>query len=196
MMSQLYRLRAIHALLGVSVIAAYLTGDEEDAHILFGYAAVAITIFRLALAATGARQLGLFRFYPQFSGLKLGNLTTHPAISRTLLAGIALSLIATLATGVMMERRIGFADLSPIASAAADDDFGEREEGGDAGGERDDEDSPLSELHELTANLLIALVAVHVAYLLAFKRPLAKFMLFLSNPASGRAAPGDKAGDR
>jgi len=194
MMSQLYRLRAIHALLGVSVIAAYLTEDAEDVHIVLGYAAVAIVLLRLALAATGARQLGLFRFYPQFSGLKLGNLTTHPAISRTLLAGIALSLIAMLATGVMMERRIGFAGLSPIASAYADDEFEESEEEGNGRGEDEDE-SPLSELHELTANLLIALVAVHVAYLLAFKRPLAKFMLFLSNPASGGAAPGDKAGD-
>ena len=37
----------------------------------------------------------------------------------------------------------------------------------------------LSEVHELLANLLVGFVTLHVAYLLLFKWPLARFMLFL-----------------
>jgi len=36
--------------------------------------------------------------------LKLGNVFTHPAISRTLLAGIALCLIGAIHTGIAMDR--------------------------------------------------------------------------------------------
>lgn len=59
-------------------------------------------VVRLVLAATGLPQLGLFRFYPHFAGLTLGTLPTHPAISRTLLLGIAISLIGVVATGLIM----------------------------------------------------------------------------------------------
>lgn len=44
--------------------------------------------------------------------------------------------------------------------------------------ERDEEEGPLGELHELFANLLLPLVGVHVAYLMLFRLPLAQFMLF------------------
>ena len=49
-------------------------------------------------------------------------------------------------------------------------------------GDREDNEGPLSEAHELLANLLIAFVGLHVAYLLLFKLPLARFMLFLDAP--------------
>jgi cytochrome b len=49
--------------------------------------------------------------------------------------------------------------------------------------EEDGEDGPLSEVHELAGNLLLLFVGLHVSYLLLFKRPLAKFMLFLPRGA-------------
>jgi hypothetical protein len=57
-----------------------------------GYAIAVIIGGRLIAALSGLRQLGLSRFYPQFDGLTLGNAFTHPAISKTLLAGIAVCL--------------------------------------------------------------------------------------------------------
>ena len=37
----------------------------------------------------------------------------------------------------------------------------------------------MSEIHEVLANLLVGLVVLHVVYLLLFKWPLARFMLFV-----------------
>jgi len=50
---------------------------------------------------------------------------------------------------------------------------------GEGGEEESEEDEgPLSELHELFANMLLPLVGLHVAYLLLFRFSLARFMLF------------------
>jgi cytochrome b len=46
----------------------------------------------------------------------------------------------------------------------------------------EDEDEWLEKLHETLANILIILVVLHVTYLLIFKRPIARFMLFAAKP--------------
>jgi len=96
---------------------------------------------------------------------------THPAISRTLLAGIAASLIAVTVTGIHLDggRTLGFGAPALVASAEHD--------GGIVG-----------EAHELFANLLVVLVGLHVVYLVTCKRGLARFMLFL-RPAGRPAGP-------
>jgi 3-ketosteroid 9alpha-monooxygenase subunit B len=184
-MQALYRLRILHAALGIGVIAAYLTGEEGTLHTWLGYGVAAIIVVRIAFAFGGAPQLGLFRFYPHFEGLKLGNLATHPAVSKTLLLVIALSLLTTTATGLLMDRgrTIGLAASGVVATALADED-----EGASAGrGAEDDAgEDQLGEIHELSANLLIIFVALHVSYLAIFKRPLALFMIFARTP---RAKP-------
>jgi cytochrome b len=79
----------------------------------------------------------------------------------------------------------GFAAEMSIAPAFADDD-GEREHDRDG-----KENEALEEVHETAANLLVLFVVLHVTYLLAFKRPMALFMLFARDagaPAAGRAA--------
>jgi len=68
-----------------------------------GYGVAIILLLRLLAAFAGMPQLGLMRFYPHFEGLKLGNAFTHPAISHTLLAGIALCLIGAIVTGVAID---------------------------------------------------------------------------------------------
>ena len=186
-MSIIRRIRAYHAVLGVLVAAAYLTGEAGLIHALLGYAIAVVIIGRVAAALTGLPALGLSRFYPQFEGLRLGSVFTHPAISKTLLAGIAACLIGATVTGIALDRghSIGVAG-NPIVSVAQADDHGRR----DATGRRESgKDGPLGDVHEVLANLLIVLVGMHIAYLLLFKRNLARFMLFLAPPKAGVVKP-------
>jgi cytochrome b len=137
----------------------------------------AIILMRLAWALTGVPQLGLMRFYPHFAGLRLSTAMTHPATSRTLLAGTAACLIAVTVTGIAIDQghSIGFAEHVVTRPALAESDAGRVREARD----HDIGESPLGEVHEVLANLLVLLIFTHVAYLLFFKRPLAQFMLFL-----------------
>ena len=175
-------IRAQHAALAILATLAYATGELGIVHAWLGYAVALAIVFRLLLVLSGERQLGLMRYYPKFRGLKLGNLATHPAISRTLLLGIAACLIGVTLTGVTMDRghAIGLsggtvAGVAVSSVAMADD--GKRDKG--EGGKREKDEGVLGEFHETLANLLLTLVLLHVAYLLLFKWPLARFMLFL-----------------
>jgi cytochrome b len=182
-MPVMHRLRAYHALLVVLAIAAYATGELGLIHAWLGYAVSAILLGRVLWALTGVPQLGLMRFYPQFEGLKLGNAMTHPAISRTLLLGIAVCLVGVSGTGIALDRgrAMGLAAGSAVAVALAKESTDKHAKSGAAKvkNEREESEGPLSELHELLANLLVGLVVLHVTYLLLFKWPLARFMLFL-----------------
>lgn len=187
----MHRLRLFHAFLAILVILAFVTGDDTAPHAWLGYAVAALILIRLIWALTGVPQLGLMRFYPQFEGLKLTNAMTHPAISRTLLFGIAACLIGVTATGIAMDRgrTIGLADNMAISSAPTSDDHVSGDGDGDRRGE--ESEGPLSEVHEALGNLLMMIVALHVSYLLLFKRPLARFMLFVDNPARGKPVTKD-----
>ncbi len=180
-MQVMQRLRSYHAVLALLVVLAYATGDDNLFHVWLGYAVAAIILMRLAWALTGVPQLGLMRFYPHFEGLRLSTALTHPAISRTLLLGIATCLIAVTLTGIAMDRghSIGMAGQTIDSPALAD---------GGSDAERDDHDedgdeSFVGEVHEVLANLLMLLIVTHVSYLVLFKRPLALFMLFFQTPA-------------
>ncbi len=183
MSSVFHKIRLYHAVLALLVTAAYLTGDElEDLHIWLGYAVAAGILFRLLWAAVGPRQLGISRLFPDLMELAKVRRLNHPMISRTLLAGIVINLLLATGTGLLMEPPpIGqlVAEVS-ISPAFADDDR-ERDRDGK-------ENEVLEEVHETTANLLVLFVVLHVAYLLAFKRPMALFMLFLRG-AAAPAAP-------
>ena len=179
-MSPMHRLRAVHAALGLVVIAAYVSGEWGDVHSWIGYGVVLIIGARLALMFTGLPQLGLIRFYPQFAGLKLDNALTHPAISRSLLVAIAFCLLGTVLTGVALDRgeALGMGEKTSLGQSATESEPAEDEAAdGDGPGEA------FEEIHETLANMLMLLIGVHVAYLLAFKRPLAKFMLFFGEGA-------------
>lgn len=169
------RIRIYHAVLATLSLLAYVTGELGIIHAWLGYGVAAVIMFRLLWALSGERQVGLMRFYPSFAGLNLDNVFTHPAISKSLLLGISLSLIAATGTGIALDQgsAIGFANAEFAAEAPADDHNGRKRD--------HDEESFLSELHELFANLMVLFVGMHVTYLLLFKRPLAKYMLFISN---------------
>jgi cytochrome b len=190
-MSIMQGLRAYHAILGLLVIAAFLTGDLGTIHAVLGYAIAIIIGGRLVAALSGLRQLGLSRFYPEFEGLTLGNAFAHPAISKTLLAGIAACLILATATGIAMDRgrTLGMATSAVVSEAYARDDSRERRRDSEArGGEQ--ENGIVGELHEGLSNLLMIIVGLHVAYLFLFKRPLARFMLFIATPKPRQVEPG------
>jgi cytochrome b len=146
-------IRLYHATLAILAILTYLTGDFELIHIWLGYGLGTVIIFRLLLALSGNMQVGLSRFYPDFEGLKITNIFTHPSVSKTLLFGIATSLIIATLTGIMMDRITGDGGI-------------------------------WEEVHEFFANAMLFFVGAHISYLLLFKRPLAKFMLFVPNKKS------------
>jgi len=177
-MSVMLRQRQYHALLGAMVVLAYVSGEWGRVHVWLGYGVTLLILVRLIWAMTGVRQLGLSRFYPVFSGLRLGTALTHPAISRTLLLGIATTVIGTTTTGMMMDRgrAIGLADATIGAPAYADDS---RQR---AGGRERRGNGILDDIHEALSNLLVLFVTCHVAYVLLFKFSLARFMRFVETP--------------
>jgi cytochrome b len=187
-MSMMLRLRVYHAILAVLVIVAYVSGEWGAIHLWFGYGIAAVIVLRLLLALSGAPQLGLARFYPHFADLKLDGAFTNPIISRTLLLGIAICLIGVTVTGIALDkgRALGVAG-GQIASPAQAGERGEHARRSDNGKESE----LLEGAHELLANILMLLVASHVTYLLIFKRPIARFMLFSE---AKKALPPTKSG--
>ena len=177
-MSVMHRIRIFHAFLALLVLASYFSAEMGIIHAWLGYGVAAFILVRLIWALSGAPQLGLERFYPSFRDMHLKGFMTHPAISRTLLAGIAITVIGATGTGVLMDngRALQPTSLSSFTFS------GEGEEREEAGGESEAEEM-YEELHELLANLAIAFVILHVVYLLSFKRPLARFMLFANKSA-------------
>ena len=174
------KIRVYHATLAVLSVLAYATGELGIIHSWLGYGVAGVIVFRLLWALSGNPHVGLMRFYPSFQGLNLTNMFTHPAITKIFMLGIALNLIAVTATGIAIDkgRDIGLANVELITTAYADDDEGESPD-------KETESfykEALEEGHELFANLLLLFVGMHISYLLLFKRPLAKFMLFLNKP--------------
>ncbi|MEI7949648.1 MAG: cytochrome b/b6 domain-containing protein [Gammaproteobacteria bacterium] len=177
-MNIIQRIRIYHATLATLAILAYLTGELGLVHAWLGYGVSIVIFLRLLWSLSGERQVGLMRFYPSFEGLQANNLFTHPAISKSLMFGIAISLLAVTGTGIALDKgkAIRLANMQTISVAYADNDELE------GGGEK--EEGFLGESHELFANLLLLLVGMHVTYIALFKFPLAKFMLFV--PSSER----------
>lgn len=158
-MNLMQRIRAYHITLGTLTILAFVTGDFGFIHDVLGYGVAAIIVFRLLWAVFNPRQLGLNRFYPQFEGLRTDNWTRHPGVSQTLILCIAITVIGATVTGILLP----------------------------PGGE--DGHVFWEELHESFSNLVIVTVILHALYLLAFRRPLAKFMLYRDR---ARAAKTDQ----
>jgi cytochrome b len=151
-------------------LAAYFSAEMGLVHAWLGYGVAALILFRLIWALSGAPQLGLARFHPSFKDLHLKGIMTHPAISQVLLAGIALSVIGATGTGIMMDKGRALQPSALSSFSLSDENGRERRE--------DESDEITEEMHEYLANLAIALVVLHVLYLLSFKLPLARFMLF------------------
>lgn len=180
----MHRIRTYHATLAILASLAYATGESGLIHAWLGYGVAVIIVLRLLWALSSERQFGLTRFYPAFEGLNPGNAMTHPFISRGLMLGIALSLILATATGIAMDRGASFGPTSVDMVFTADTDDDEHPDGSGSWSEA------LEASHELFSDLMLLFVGMHVTYLVLFKLPLARFMLFW--PAgSGPRPPQD-----
>lgn len=169
------RLRLFHGLFVLTFLAVYFSGDDgELLHIWLGYGLVALIAIRLLLALIRAK--GFPTLWPSFR-------TAAPiTASRLLVMGLFLSAGITLATGLMMvdnARILGVATTAWIAPAHADDD-------GVIGSGDEDQlfSSEIEELHEIAANATWTIAAIHVGFLLAFRRRFALNMI----PGFGPAA--------
>lgn len=98
-MSLMHKIRWYHAVLGILTALAYLSGDLGFIHDWLGYGVGVIVVLRLGWALFNPKQLGLNRFYPVFDGLEWRNAITHPAISKSLILAVAVTVI--LATGLL-----------------------------------------------------------------------------------------------
>lgn len=170
------RIRVYHATLAILSLLAYLTGEFGLIHAWLGYGVAVVIVFRLFWALIGERSVGFARFYPSFKGLIFNNALTHPAISKSLILGIAVSLILATGTGLLLDKgaSIGIANAGIVTSAYADD--------GKHGKNQSLAAEALEETHKFFANLMLLLVGMHAAYLLIFRFPMAKFMLFMDRP--------------
>ena len=146
-MNLMQRIRAYHITLATVTILTFVTGDFGLIHDFLGYALAAVIVLRLLWALLNPRQVGLNRFYPQFEGLRSDNWIRQPGVSQILILGIAITLIGALITGVLLP-----------AGGEVGNVFWEK-------------------LHETFSKLVIMLVILHALYLIAFRRPLARFML-------------------
>lgn len=181
-MNIMQKIRVYHACLASLSLLAYVTGELGIVHAWLGYGVAVVIAFRLLWALGGNPHVGLMRFYPSFEGLNLSNAFTHPAISKTFMLGIALSLLTVTITGIAMDKgkALGLANAEVVSVAMADDEENDRKKGGN-----DSYKEWLEETHEFFANLLLLFVGMHVSYLLLFKRPLARFMLFVPKKNPG-----------
>ena len=100
-MSLMHKIRWYHAVLAVLTLLAYFSGDLGFIHDVLGYGVGIIIVLRLGWAVFNPRQLGLNRFYPVFDGIEWTNAITHPAISKSLILAVAVSVILATVTGLL-----------------------------------------------------------------------------------------------
>jgi cytochrome b len=178
-MTFLKQIRWYHLLLAMLATAAYLTGDEDSrVHRLVGYTVAAAVIVRLLLAAFGVGAFGWRRLVPPRRAPAAQAGLRHPAISRVLILLILGAVAGTATTGVLMDQGASLTRPGLILAESENErhESATEEEDDDEG--EGGEDGILGEVHALFANLIILLVALHISYLVVFRLPMAKFMIF------------------
>lgn len=163
-------MRVFHWGLVAAFATAWLTADEaQPVHELAGYAVAGLVAFRLLWGIVGSRH-ARFRQFLRGPATTLGyfgdvlkgrerRYLGHNPAGALMVAAMLLALSGTAFTGWLMEepaRLSMLPELSPIAGPARAEDTGE------SGGSNEAE-SPLEEVHETLANLMLVLVALHVA---------------------------------
>jgi cytochrome b len=187
-MKAFHQLRLYHAMLAVSALAAYATGEAGIVHAWIGYALVGIILFRLAWGMFGPSQFRIGRFLPDLASLFRIRAVNDPAIARVLLGGVVASLLLVVGTGIALDQAKSL-DLVAEARTVPVPRFDVRPHGTSMAhgtttpnAAKDDDDEMegwLQELHEFSANLMLLFVGIHVSYMILLRRPLAMFMLFV-----------------
>lgn len=171
-MSMFAKLRLYHAAIGVLAAAAYLTQEIERVHIWIGYLLAALLGVRIILAMIAPRALTAPHWLIGKGDLTMAKGLQSPIIGKLILAGIMACLTVVIATGVTMDQKLMVrADALAITSAHADERGSSRE--------RSKPNKAIKEVHEVAANLLFVIVALHIAYLLLWRRQYALSMIYL-----------------
>jgi len=176
-MNPLNRFRLFHALFVLGFLAVYFSGDDGDPlHVWLGYGLVVLLTARLVVALS--RVKGFPALWPVFR--------THAVpitVSRLLVMALFLAASVTVVTGLIMvdHSRVLGLTARPMMTPVDTDD--EEWEGSGRGIEVFSSDA-IEEAHEMAANTTLGLAALHIGFLLAFRRRFALNMI----PGFGPAA--------
>lgn len=164
--------RVLHWGLVAAFATAWLTADESQSlHTIAGYAVAGLVAFRVVWGLVGSRYARFTQFLrgPRATLSFVGDMLRgrerrylgHNPAGAAMIAALLVALSGTAFTGWLMDRPARVAMLPDlpqiVTSAQADDDGGEME-----GGEAGKAEGLLKDLHEVLANLLLLLVALHV----------------------------------
>jgi cytochrome b len=165
--------RIFHWSLVGAFAIAWLTADElQPVHEIAGYVVAGLVAFRLVWGLVGSRYARFAQFLrgPSTTLGYIGDIARgrerrylgHNPAAAAMVVLLLVTLAGTAVTGWLMEepaRQAMLLDLPQIfVTAHADDDGEGRDSGGAGGGEE-----LVEELHEVFANLMLVLVALHVA---------------------------------
>ncbi len=170
--------RVFHWALVAAFATAWLTAEEvQPVHEFAGYTVAGLVAFRLVWGLVGGRYARFARFVkgPRETLAYLGDMVRgkerrylgHNPAGAAMIVALLVTLAGTAFTGWLMAEPDPGAtrpDMSQIAAPAGtspartDDDAGEYGEEG----ERGEADGTLKEIHEVLANLMLLLVALHV----------------------------------
>ncbi len=156
--------RIFHWSLVAAFAAAWLTADELDTvHRIAGYVVAGLVAFRLVWGLVGGRyaRFGQFLKGPNATLSYLGDMVRgkerrylgHNPAAAAMVVALLVTLSGTAYTGWLMDEPSRKASMPQIVATALADDDEEREGGSEA----------LEDMHELFANLMLLLAALHVA---------------------------------
>jgi len=163
--------RVFHWGLVAAFATAWLTADEvQPIHEVAGYTVAGLVALRLIWGFAGSRYARFTQFVkgPGATLAYLGSMLRrqeprylgHNPAGAAMIVALLLTISGTAFTGWLMAEpdRVAMLPALPqiVSPAWADDDGDEYGEGGEAEG-------PLKEVHETLANLMLLLVAAHVA---------------------------------
>ena len=140
--------RVFHVTLATLTILAFISGDFGVVQDILGYGVAAIIALRLLWVLLNLCQLCLNRFYPDFTWLRFDRWRRHLSVRPTLIFWITIALVGAKAMCLLIDR------------------------------ETVTDDGVMYEMHEAFYNLVVVLFILHELCLLAFKRPLARLMLY------------------
>ena len=140
--------RVFHVTLATLTILAFISGDFGVVQDILGYGVAAIIALRLLWVLFNPCQLCLNRFYPDFTWLRFDRWRRHLSVRPTLIFWITIALVGAKAMCLLIDR------------------------------ETVTDDGVMYEMHEAFYNLVVVLFILHELCLLAFKRPLARLMLY------------------
>lgn len=151
-------MRLFHWFLFLSVVCAYILGEEDELlniHVAFGYIAVILLLFRIGYGFTGPRYSSFKDFPVKISTIRTylsnikndkQNFAGHNPASAIIMLAILADVLLVGASGMLALAIKGFGPLKGFAQQGNSEIF--------------------KESHEIFVNLLIALVMIHLAGLI------------------------------